>query len=99
MSGDLVFNPYDPAQTRTSWDTLARLRRECRGSHQQGGLAYTAKLVDTREGFRDGKRFTLGPAGMRKPGAVVPYEERFLGEIDPPEHPRIRKLLQPLFTR
>ena len=99
MSGDLSFNPYDPDQTRTSWDTLARLRAECPVSHQENGLAYTAKLLDTREVFRDGSRFTLGPAGMRRPGAVVPYEERFLGEIDPPEHPRIRRLLHPLFTR
>jgi cytochrome P450 len=96
---DLIFNPFDPAQTRTSWEKLARLRRECPVSHPVEGLAYTAKLQDTRDVFRDGRRFTLGEAGMRKPGAVVPYEERFLGEIDPPQHPRIRRLLVPYFTR
>ena len=35
---------------------------------------------------------------MRKPGTVVPYEERFLGEIDPPEHPGLRRLLHRFFT-
>lgn len=95
---DLVFNPFDPAQTRTSWDKLARLRRECPISRPFERFVYTAKLEDSREVFRDGQRFFYGDAGMRKPGAVVPYEERFLGEIDPPEHPRIRRVLLGYFT-
>ncbi len=96
--GDLVFNPFDPAQTRTSWEKLARLRQEQPVSRPFEGFIYTAKYDDTRETFRDGSRFFYGDAGMRKPGAVVEYEERFLGEIDPPEHPRIRRLLHRYFT-
>lgn len=95
---DLVFDPFDPSQTRTSWEKLARLRKECPVSRPFERFAYTAKLEDTREVFRDGDRFYYGDAGMRKPGAVIPYEERFLGEIDPPEHPRIRKTLLKYFT-
>ncbi len=95
---DLSFNPFDPAQTRSSWQKLARFRRECPVSRPYEGLVYTAKYDDTRDVFRDSRRFSLGAAGMRKPGAVVPYEERFLGEIDPPQHPPIRKLLHRYFT-
>ena len=92
------FNPFDPSQTRSSWEKLARFRRECPVSRPFDGLVYTAKYDDTRDVFRDGRRFSFGAAGMRKPGAVVPYEERFLGEIDAPEHPPIRKLLHRYFT-
>ena len=95
---DLSFNPFDPAQTRSSWAKLARFRRECPVSRPYEGLVYTAGYDDTRDVFRDARRFSLGAAGMRKPGAVVPYEERFLGEIDAPEHPPIRKLLHRYFT-
>jgi cytochrome P450 len=95
---DLSFNPFDAAQTRTSWDKLARLRRECPVSEQFEGFFYTAKYDDTQAAFRDNERFWLGEAGMRKPGAVVPFEERFLGEIDPPDHVRLRRLIGRHFT-
>jgi cytochrome P450 len=35
---------------------------------------------------------------MRAPGITVPQDEQFLGELDPPQHPRIRRLLLPGFT-
>jgi cytochrome P450 len=95
---DLVFNPFDPSQTHTSWEKLARLRRELPLSRPLEGFVYTAKYEDTRETFRDSQRFFYGDAGMRKPGAVVDYEERMLGEIDPPEHPGIRRMLHRYFT-
>jgi cytochrome P450 len=98
QADDLAFNPFDPGQTRTSWEKLARLRRECPVSRPFEGFLYTARYDDTREVFRDATRFWYGASGMRKPGAVVPYEERFLGEIDPPEHPFLRRLLHRWFT-
>jgi cytochrome P450 len=97
-AGDLIFNPFDPSQTRTSWEKLARLRNEQPLSRPFERFIYTAKYEDTRETFRDGRRFFYGDAGMRKPGAKVEYEERFLGEIDPPEHPRVRRMLHRYFT-
>jgi cytochrome P450 len=36
---------------------------------------------------------------MRAPGVVVPIEESFLGELDAPLHPRIRRVLLKDFTR
>jgi cytochrome P450 len=95
---DHRFDPFDPSTSRSSWDKLARLRRECPVSRPSEHFLYTAKLEDTRDVFRDGARFHYGDSGMRKPGAVIPYEERFLGEIDPPEHPGIRKVLRKYFT-
>ena len=35
---------------------------------------------------------------MRAPGVTVPEEESFLGELDAPLHPRIRRLLLRGFT-
>src|SRR3954468_4377460 len=95
---DLSFNPFDASQTRTSWEKLARLRRECPVSEQFEGFFYTAKYDDTQAAFRDNERFWLGEAGMRRPGSVVPFEERFLGEIDPPDHVRLRRLIGRHFT-
>src|SRR5881275_2122968 len=95
---DLSFNPFDASQTRTSWEKLARLRRHCPVSEQFEGFFYTAKYDDTQAAFRDNERFWLGEAGMRRPGSVVPFEERFLGEIDPPDHVRLRRLIGRHFT-
>src|SRR5512145_1433494 len=36
---------------------------------------------------------------MRAPGVVVPEEESFLGELDAPLHPKIRRVLLKGFTR
>src|SRR5271167_4206861 len=54
---DLIFDPFDPAQTRTSWEKLARLRRECPVSRPFESFLYTAKLDDSRDVFRDTRRF------------------------------------------
>jgi cytochrome P450 len=57
---DLIFNPFDPAQTRTSWAKLARLRRECPASRPFERFVYTARYDDTKDVFRDGQRFFYG---------------------------------------
>src|SRR5205085_598725 len=47
--------------------------------------------------FRDARRFSSAE-GFRGPGVVVGEEESFLGEIDPPLHTRVRRLLVRAFT-
>lgn len=95
-SPDLSFDPMD--QTRTKdWAFLARLRGECPVSRPNEHLVFTATFAETMQGFRDAK--TLSSVGdMRAPGVVVPEEESFLGELDAPLHPRIRRLLLRGFT-
>jgi cytochrome P450 len=95
--GDLTFNPFDPAQTQHMWELMARLREECPVSRPIDGFAYTARYDDSAATFKDARRFSSAE-GFRGAGVVVPEEERFLGEVDPPLHPRVRRLLHRAFT-
>lgn len=98
MSDDAyAFNPFDPSQTQHMWDLMARMRAEAPVTRPVEGMAYVARYDDNAEVFRDAKRFSSGE-GFRAPGVVVPDDESFLGEIDPPLHPRIRRLLLRAFT-
>jgi cytochrome P450 len=98
MSDDAyAFNPFDPNETQHMWDLMARMRAECPVSRPVEGFAYVARYADNVEVFRDAKRFSSAE-GFRGAGVVVPEEESFLGEMDPPAHPRIRRLLIKAFS-
>ena len=96
-TGDLSFNPFDPSQTQHMWGLMERLRSECPVSRPMEGFVYTSTYADTAATFKDAKRFSSAE-GFRGAGVVVPDEESFLGEIDPPLHPRVRRLLHRAFT-
>lgn len=96
MTDDLTFDVMDQAKTK-DWAFLAKLRAECPVSRPSPELVFTARYADTSKGFRDAKTFSSA-GDMRAPGITVPEEESFLGELDPPLHPRIRRLLLPGFT-
>src|SRR5204863_4457503 len=61
------------------------------------GFVYVARHADVKAVFRDAKRFSSAE-GFRGAGVVVGEEESFLGEIDPPLHTRVRRLLVRAFT-
>ena len=96
-SDDFTFNPFDPAQTQHMWELMARMRREQPVNRPTEGFVYVASHADNKAVFRDAKRFSSAE-GFRAPGVVVPEEESFLGEIDPPLHTRVRRLLVRAFT-
>lgn len=90
------FDPMDQTKTK-DWALLAKLRRECPVARPNEHLVFTSNYAATNQGFRDARN--LSSAGdMRAPGVTVPEEESFLGELDPPLHPRIRRLLLRGFT-
>jgi cytochrome P450 len=93
----LAFNPFDPNETQAMWGLMERLRAECPVSRPTEGFVYTASYADTASTFKDARRFSSAE-GFRGAGVVVPEEESFLGEIDPPLHPRVRRLLHRAFT-
>jgi cytochrome P450 len=94
MSGasPFAFDPFDPAQTQDMWDTWASMRREAPVSRPMPGFVFVARHADVKAVFRDAETFSARE-GFRGAGVVVPVEESFLGEIDPPAHPRLRALL------
>jgi cytochrome P450 len=92
----LAFTALDQEKTK-DWDLLRRIRSECPVYRPSEGLVFTSRFVDTQRVFKDAKNFS-SVGDMRAPGVTVPLEEMFLGEIDAPLHPKIRRLLLAGFT-
>jgi hypothetical protein len=93
---DFAFDPMDSSRTK-DWSLLERIRKECPVVRPAEGVVFTSLFDDTNLVFRNSKRFS-SVGDMRAPGVVVPEEESFLGEIDAPLHPKIRRLLLRGFT-
>lgn len=92
-----AFDPTDPVQAK-DFDRMARIRRERPICRPAENLVLTTRYAETAEGFRDAKRYS-SVGDMRAPGVVVPEAESFLGELDAPLHPKIRRILLKGFTR
>jgi cytochrome P450 len=91
-----TFDPMDMTKTK-DWSMLARIRAEAPVVRPAEGVVYTSLWADTDAVFRGYRRFS-SVGDMRAPGVTVPLEESFLGEIDAPLHPKIRRLLLKGFT-
>ncbi len=94
---EFAFDPTDPAQAK-DFARMARIRSERPICRPAANLVLTTRYEDTAKGFRDAKRYS-SVGDMRAPGVVVPEEESFLGELDAPLHPKIRRILLKGFTR
>jgi cytochrome P450 len=92
MTASVSFNPFDPDDVHEMWDLTARLRSEEPVSRPFPGTVYVARYADCREVLRDRDRFSSAQ-GFRAEGVVVPPDERMIGEMDAPQHPRIRRLV------
>ena len=92
MTSATVFNPFDPADVHNMWELTARLRASEPVSRPFPGTVYVARFADCREVLRDRDRFSSGQ-GFRAEGVSVPPDERMIGEMDAPAHPRIRRLV------
>ena len=87
-----TFNPFDAADVHNMWELTARLRESDPVSRPFPGTVYVARFADCRSVLRDRDRFSSGQ-GFRAEGVIVPSDERMIGEMDAPQHPRIRKLV------
>lgn len=92
-----AFDPTDPVQAK-DFERMARIQREKPVCRPAENLVITTKYEATSKAFRDAKRFS-SVGDMRAPGVVVPEAESFLGELDAPLHPKIRRILLKGFTR
>ncbi len=88
---DVRFNPFDPADVHEMWDRTRWLREHRPVSRPADGMVYVARHGDARATMKDRDRFISG-RGFRAEGVIVPDEEKMIGEMDPPQHPRIRRL-------
>jgi cytochrome P450 len=94
---EFAFDPLDTSRTKDP-ELWARIRRERGVCRPAPGIVFTARYAETASTFRDARRFSSA-GDMRAPGVVVPEEESFLGELDAPLHPKIRRVLLKGFTR
>jgi cytochrome P450 len=93
---EFAFDPMDQSKTKDP-ELLRRLRQERPVVRPAEHVVYTARYHDTASVFKNAKRYS-SVGDMRAPGVTVPEEESFLGELDPPLHPRIRRILLRGFT-
>ena len=91
------FNPFDAEQAHSSWGLLADLREESAVIDVGDGMAYVTRHAECRRLLRDTEGFSSAQ-GFKAPGVVVPMEDRTLGELDPPNHTLVRRVMVTALT-
>src|SRR6187200_3067050 len=56
------------------------------------GMHYVTRHAECRDVLRDAESFS-NATGMKAPGVEIPVEDRLLGELDPPRHTRVRRVM------
>ena len=92
-----MFDPFDPAQSRDAWHVLDALRAEGPLVTVANGLRYVTRHDESRGVLRDTATFS-NASGMKAPGVEVPPEDRLLGELDPPRHTAVRRVVVTAMT-
>lgn len=92
-----AFDPFDPGQAQRAWPLLAQLRREGPVAALAGGMHYVTRHAECRATLRDAEAFS-NASGMKAPGVEVPFEDRILGELDPPRHGVVRRVMVTALT-
>lgn len=91
------FNPFDNDDMVECYEIGRSLRSQCPVLRSDKGFVYTARWSECRDVFRDARLFASA-GGARAPGVVVPPDQLLPNEMDPPLHPRIRRLLVSAFN-
>jgi cytochrome P450 len=91
------FDPFDPGQAQRAWPLLKELRRQGPVAPIAGGMQYVTRHAECREVLRDTEAFS-NASGMKAQGVEVPLEDRILGELDPPQHSVVRRVMVTALT-
>jgi cytochrome P450 len=92
-----TFNPFDAEQSHEAWPLLAELRKESAVVDIGDGMAYVTRHAECRQLLRDTDAFSSSQ-GFKAPGVNVPIEDRTLGELDPPNHTVVRRVMVTALT-
>jgi cytochrome P450 len=93
----MSFNPFDTDQVQGAWSLLEALRRKGPVAPLDGGMVYVTRHEACRSVLRDSVTFS-NASGFKAPGVVVAPEERILGEMDPPQHTAVRRVMVTALT-
>jgi cytochrome P450 len=90
---------FDPFRGggRDAWELLRDLRAAGPVADVAGGMLYVTRHAECRAVLRDTEAFS-NASGMKAPGVVIPVEDRILGELDPPEHSVVRRVMVTALT-
>jgi cytochrome P450 len=91
------FNPFEPGQAQRAWPLLEKLRQESAVAPISGGMHYVTRHAECRAVLRETESFS-NASGMKAPGVDVPFEDRILGELDPPQHTAVRRVMVTALT-
>jgi cytochrome P450 len=92
-----TFDPFDAEQVQGAWPLLEELRRETPLALIGDGMVYVTRYEECRAAMRDITSFS-NAKGFKAPGVVVPPEDRILGEMDPPQHTAVRRVMVTALT-
>jgi cytochrome P450 len=92
-----VFDPFDAARSRDAWTELRQLRDEGPVATVAGGLRYITRYAEARAVLRDTETFS-NASGLKAPGVEIPLGDRLLGELDPPRHTAVRRVMVTAMT-
>jgi cytochrome P450 len=92
-----TFDPFDADQVQAAWPLLAELRRETPVADLDDGMRYVTRHDECRAVMRDTTSLS-NARGFKAPGVVVPPEDRTLGEMDPPQHTAVRRVMVTALT-
>jgi cytochrome P450 len=92
-----VFDPFDSAQSRDAWPVLQDLRNEAPVVTIANSMRYVTRYAEARTVLRDTDHFS-NASGMKAPGVEIPTEDRLLGELDPPRHTAVRRVMVTAMT-
>jgi erythromycin 12 hydroxylase len=91
------FDPFDAAQAQDSWGILAELRAAGPVADIASEMKYVTRHEECREVLRDAGSFS-NASGLKAPGVVILPEDRLLGELDPPRHTLVRRVMVTALT-
>jgi cytochrome P450 len=92
-----TFDPFDTEQVQAAWPLLSELRHETPVAALSDGMQYVTRFEECRAVMRDTTAFS-NARGFKAPGVVVPPEDRILGEMDPPQHSAVRRVMVTALT-
>jgi cytochrome P450 len=87
-----VFDPFDPPPAQEALPLLTRMRDESPVVEIAKGMQYVTRHAECRDVLRDPRSFS-NATGMKAPGVEIPLEDRLLGELDPPRHTLVRRVV------
>jgi cytochrome P450 len=93
----VAYNPFDPAQVDHQDEILPRLRHEARVAELMPGFFYLTRYEDVVAVSRDAETYQQTPFRPLDEDDRPP-DMRQLGESNPPNHAKIRKIFQSVLS-